>query len=103
MSLTVLVLFMFSASCITFISNKMIAESIYNRSICSSGKKSPYGITREKSSCGDWGYCITKSGEIIFSDSNEAKLYLTISEAITEMNMFESIEGYKLTNIHKKI
>ncbi|QOI71472.1 hypothetical protein pEaSNUABM50_00495 [Erwinia phage pEa_SNUABM_50] len=102
MSLTTLVFLMFGAACITLIANKMIAATIYNRSTGNFGKKSPYGLSREQGVDKKWGYCITKHGKILRGNDGygSAPVYLSIAEAVKDMNVMEAIEGYKLTTIN---
>ena len=64
--------------------------------------KSPYGIVREIGTNGSWGYCITKDGKIMYSSDGEtrtATVFARIEQAISEINIFEKLEGYKVTKL----
>lgn len=63
-------------------------------------KDSPYGISREEAKSGRIGYCITKNGKVLYTATDTATVYNDINSCIKEINIFEKLEGYKLTSLN---
>ena len=96
----------FIAAFIMYLNVKSIAAYVYVKTVCPDPEehlsKSPYGISRELDSNGKWGYCITKNGEIMYSDDRgklTAPVYIEFMSALKDMNLLEKIEGYKITKV----
>lgn len=89
----------FITICIVYVMNKRTAAKLFRHLVNPEEAlpKSPYGVSRECGNSG-WGYCITKNGEVMYSD-NKSKLFNTIEEAVREINKLEGIEGFMKTRI----
>lgn len=92
---------MFVCVCIVYTMNKRIAAWVYVKTVNpeSSNPKSPYSLSREQNIEHNWGYCITKNGEIVYDDKRNAIVYSTAEGAIKDMNILEQLEGYEKTKL----
>lgn len=101
MPLTTLVLLSLVSACITLICNKLISANVYKRTVLSVNlKESPYSIIRMKNSSGEWGYAVTKDGEPLrVTRDSDTAVYSSIKGALYDVNIMESLEGYKLSKI----
>lgn len=85
--------------CITIYLNKRTAAKLYSELVQECDKpKSPYGISRELASNGFWGYCITKDGEVMYSDKS-SQVFSSFEVALKEINKLEAVQGYKKTRV----
>jgi hypothetical protein len=82
---------------VVYVMNKITAARLYRDMVETDLPKSPYGVSREYGG-GGWGYCITKNGEVMYSE-NKSRVFLNFKHAVNEINKLESIEGYQKTKI----
>lgn len=62
--------------------------------------KSPYSVVRSKDTRGEAGYSITKNGDILKLYGTESyDVYKYMETAISIINKYETIEGYRLTKV----
>ena len=87
---------MFVASLIFLFSTKLLAQRFSNNS-----KSSPYSIAPAISDDNTPRYKILKNGKDIFVDKNlkSYHVYTNIHSALVDMNMYEKIEGYRITKL----
>ena len=95
------------SACVMHHSTKTISAMLYRRMVTGEIEpakppkekpKSPYGMIHTMSSKNSWGYCITKNGEIYRSSKYaSAPVYSCVSDAQKVINVYEELEGYKLT------
>lgn len=89
----------FITICIVYVMNKKTAARLFNQVVNpeSALPPSPYGISRENGS-GGWGYCITKNGEVMYSN-NKSRIFGSVEEAVREINKLEGVQGFRKTKI----
>lgn len=96
----------FCTLCLMIVNVKKITAKLYERMITDENlPKSPYGLIRTKNYMGHFGYTITKDGEIIYIPGKEKKSYEVFSSldsAINQINVYEKLEGYRLTRIYSE-
>jgi hypothetical protein len=96
-------------ACVIHNSTKTIAAMLYRRMVTGEIEpptppkpkpKSPYGVIHTVSSNKNWGYCVTKNGEIFRSSrSASAPVYTKITDAMAVINTYEKLEGYEVSDI----
>ncbi len=85
--------------CIMVYMNKQTAARLYSDLVLDADKpESPYGVSREISEGGSWGYCITKDGEVMYS-GNKSRVFNSVKDAVREINKIESVQGFKKTRV----
>lgn len=98
MNILICVVICFVSVCITIFLNKRTAAKLYQSLVLEADKpESPYSVSREYGP-GGWGYCITKNGEVMYSD-NKSRVFRKIEDAVTEINKLEGVQGYKKTRV----
>lgn len=89
----------------TYSNVKKITANLYEMTVADALDetlpKSPYGVVRTKNRKGDFGYSITKNGDIvkIHGTENTYEVFNYLSTAISYINQYEKIEGYRLTKV----
>jgi len=88
----------------TYSNVKKITASVYEMTVAAvqndSLPKSPYGVVRSKDYKGDTGYTITKNGNVVKIHGTEAyDVYKYMETAVSVINQYETIEGYRLTKV----
>lgn len=85
--------------CLMVYMNKRTAAKLYSELVLDADKpNSPYGVSREISEGGSWGYCITKDGEVMYS-GNKSRVFKSVKAAVKEINTLEMVQGYKKTRV----
>lgn len=99
-----LVILLCCAAVCSFLGARMIAANLYHKMIQDhEGKKSPYGLVITKNNKNEFGYSITKNGNIIkVPNSSQYPVYRNIPDAISYMNVLEKLEGYALTTLDEE-
>lgn len=97
------------SACVMHHSTKTIGAMLYSRMVTGEFEppkppkpkpKSPYGVIHTISSKNNWGYCVTKHGEIHRSSKySSAPVYTNITDAMAVINVYEKLEGYEITTI----
>lgn len=89
----------FITICIVYVMNKATSARLYKDLVepVSALPKSPYSLSREKGGGNTWGYCITKNGEVMYSDGSAQ--VMDLDTAIKQLNIIERIEGVKPTKL----
>lgn len=85
--------------CVTIFLNKRTSANLYKEMVLDANKPdSPYSVSRECGDSGDWGYCITKDGEIMYSNG-KSRIFDSVAQALKEINTLEAVQGYKKTRV----
>lgn len=85
--------------CVMVYMNKRTAAKLYADLVLDIDKPvSPYGVSREISEGGSWGYCITKDGEVMYSGT-KAKVFDSVNAAVREINKLEAVQGFRKTRV----